>query len=196
MPQPLGPSSVVKVPPGMSSETSSTAATSPNRFVTPSSRTPADGAVSMGRCAVNCRALLDHGVYPPAKRRIDARRPLMNQTMREDDHRHADQRDGEGGRAAPVEVIDELEDRDRRDGRPRREEEDDDGERRDGADERGDERGERRAPQHREEDVAEAAQTARAQPGRRLVNRAVNLLQARRRPPDSRPGCSRRSSRA
>src|SRR5215210_845328 len=113
LPHPEGPSKVVKLPRGTASETSSTAGgLAPKRLVTPRSST----------CASGTGDLLQTDP-PPGQEGDDHDR----------EHRQRDDRDGEGGRAAPVEVVDELEDRDRGDGRRRREQEDQDREGRDRA---------------------------------------------------------------
>src|SRR3979490_445036 len=130
-PQPDGPSSVAKDPRGTSKEMSSTAAVLPNRFVTWSRRRWTSG----GLCT--------RGSESDAS----AREHRHDAECRD---RQADIDYGERGRTSPAEVVDEVEDADRRDGRARREKEDDDGERRHGAHERRDESDAKRSAEHRE----------------------------------------------
>src|SRR6266542_4070695 len=97
LPQPDGPSRVVKLPCGISSETSSTAGAVAfsNRLLSATSRTCASGIGQL--------------VQPHAPA---ADRPEHNQDRDgARDHGHR-----EGGRTAPVEVIHELEDGDGGDG--------------------------------------------------------------------------------
>src|SRR6266567_2503698 len=105
LPQPDGPRSVANDPRGTSNETSSTAALVPKRFVMWVSR----------RCAVSATTESCHS--EPAAETLDDE---------DDDDRHPDVADGERGRPTPVEVVHELEDGDRRRGRSRRGQEDDD----------------------------------------------------------------------
>src|SRR6266851_6339762 len=106
LPQPEGPSNVVKLARGISSETSSTAAAAPptKRLVSLTSRT----------CESSSGIRDFAEAYAPTAHAPDRQQ-----------HRdgHADDRDGERRGAAPVEVVDELEDGDGRDGRARRKQE-------------------------------------------------------------------------
>src|SRR5438067_60043 len=131
-PQPEGPRSVANEPRGTSNEMSSTAAASPNRFVTWVRR----------RWALSATAESCHS--QPAAETLDDD---------EHHHRHADVADRERRRPAPVEVVDQLEDGDGRGRRSWREQEDDDRERRDGANERRDEPDLDRSAEHRDEHV-------------------------------------------
>src|SRR5947208_11900440 len=117
-PQPDGPRRVAKEPFGTSKETSSTAVTPPNRFVTCETRT----------CAVSGTSRSQRDA-PASEDREDEER----------DDRHADVGNGVGGRGAPVKVAHELIDADRGGRRRRREQEDHKRESRDGADEGRDE---------------------------------------------------------
>src|SRR5690349_9129660 len=94
LPQPEGPSRVVKLPRGISSETSSMAGFGalPKRLTRWTSRT----------CGSGIRDLVQDDP-PPADR------PQQQQ----DGDRTGDDRDGERGGAAPVEVVDQLEDANR-----------------------------------------------------------------------------------
>src|ERR1700687_2262485 len=159
-PQPEGPSSVANEPRGTSKEMSSTAAVAPNRFVTWWRRRWTSGGLRTRRSQGDT-STRQHG--------HDAQR----------DDRKPDVDHGERGRASPVEVVDELEDADRRHGRPRREQEDDDRQRRHRADESGDESDAQRTAEHRKEHIAETAQARRAEAGGRLVHRAIDLSEAR-----------------
>src|SRR6266850_2018998 len=138
-PQPEGPSSVANDPRGTSNEMSLTAAASPNRFVTWSSRRWTSAELRT-RGSERDASTREHG--------HDAER----------DDRKADVDHGERGGASPVEIVDQLEDADRRNGRARREQEDDHRERRHRADERGDESDPQRSAKHREEHVTETAE--------------------------------------
>src|SRR5712691_8594517 len=105
-PQPEGPSSVANDPRGTSNEMSSTAAVPPNRFETWSRR----------------RWISDGSRTRRSKRDAPAREH-GHDAQREDRETDVDHR--EGRRTSPVQVVDELEDPDRCDGRARREKEDD-----------------------------------------------------------------------
>src|ERR687886_316656 len=138
LPQPEGPSRVVKLPRGTASDTSSTAAwPAPAKcLVTPTSRTWASGS-DMGDLLHPDAAASDgpdHGQY---------------------DDRHGDDRHGERSGAAPVEVVDELENGDRSHSRGRREQEDHHRERGDGSHEGRDEPCGEWSTQQREEHVTE-----------------------------------------
>src|SRR5581483_788686 len=158
-PQPEGPRSVANEPRGTSKDTSSTAAVSPKRFVTRSSRRWMSGT-GASKCDAASREERDRA---------------------ERDDREADVRHRERRGASPVQIADELEDADRRDGAARREQEDDDGQRRHGTDERRHEADAQRSAEHRHEDVTEAAQAGGAEARGGLVQRAVDLTQARHR---------------
>src|ERR1700674_5572252 len=103
LPHPDGPSNVVKLAAGISSETSSPAAAAPNRLLTWTSRTCPS--------SIGNRAKTDSATAQP---------PDADQ----DDRRHADDGGGERGSAAPVEVVDELKNGDGGYGGARREQED------------------------------------------------------------------------
>src|SRR5437899_2427094 len=143
---------------------SSTAAVSPNLFVTWSSRRWTAPA-SRGGGALGLGTGGSEG-DPAAREERDA-------AERED--RHTDVGDGERRRAPPVQVIHELEDADGRHSRPRREEEDDDRQRRDGPYKGRDESDADRSAEHWDQHIAEAAQARCAEARRGLVHRAVDL---------------------
>src|SRR5205814_2667107 len=109
LPHPLGPSSVVNCPRGTSSAIRFTAFWAPKRLLTPSRR----------RCGPACRSATG---YLPERRAPPADKPHHAKH----DRRQSDERNCERRRAAPVEVVDQLEDRDGRDGSRRREQENDD----------------------------------------------------------------------
>src|SRR6266851_4787305 len=96
LPQPDGPSNVVKLARGISSETSSTAAAAP----------PAKRLVNLTRrtCGSSIGDLAE--TDPPTADRPD---------HQQHGDGHADDRHGERRGAAPVEVVDQLEDGDRGD---------------------------------------------------------------------------------
>src|SRR5919201_4299664 len=96
LPQPEGPSNVVKLPRGMSSETSSTAAWPPpeKRFVRFTRRTWTCSGI---------RHLFQS--HPPTRNSPDQEQHADG---------HGDHGHRKGGRPAPVEVIDQLEDGDGR----------------------------------------------------------------------------------
>src|SRR5437899_8397044 len=157
LPQPDGPRSVANEPLGTSNETSSTAAALPNRLVIWETR----------RCAGFT------ATEPTASTTGHPQREAPARERGEDDEgrdRHRDVGDGERGRAAPVEVVHELVDADRRDGRRGSEEEDDDRQRRDRAHERRHEADAQRATEQGSHDVPEATEPRRAEARRRLVN--------------------------
>src|SRR5215216_2474908 len=106
LPQPDGPSRVVKLARGTSSETSSTAAAPPlpNRLTRWTRRTWASGIGDFAKA----NAAATHRPYDE-----------------ENADGHADDGNGEGGCPAPVEVVHQLEDRDRRDSRAWREQKND-----------------------------------------------------------------------
>src|SRR5437660_12595594 len=161
LPQPDGPSSVVKLARGMSSETLSTAAAAApaKRFTRLTTRTWA----SLSGIAHFAQT------HPPSCQGPDDEQYADG---------HADYRHRKRRGAAPVEVVHQLKDGDRGNGRGRREQEDDYGQGGDGAHERCHQAGGERAAQNWEEHAAEGAQAAGAQTGRRFVDRAVDLLQS------------------
>src|SRR5438445_7471766 len=115
LPQPDGPRSVANEPLGTSNETSSTAAALPNRLVIWETR----------RCAGFT------ATEPTASTTGHPQREAPARERGEDDKgrdRHRDVGHRERGRAAPVEVIHELVDPDRRGRRRGTEKKDDDGE--------------------------------------------------------------------
>src|SRR5215213_7417262 len=86
LPQPEGPSRVVKLPRGTVSETSLTAGgLAPKRLVTPRSSTCASGTGDLLQADPS---------------------PGQEGDDRDREHGQRDDRDREGGRAAPVEVVD------------------------------------------------------------------------------------------
>src|SRR5947209_19191317 len=93
LPQPDGPSNVVKLARGISSETSSTAAAAP----------PTKHLVSLTRRTCGSSS----GIWDFAE--ADAP-PAHAPDRQQHCDGHADDRDGERRRAAPVEVVDQLED--------------------------------------------------------------------------------------
>src|SRR5438093_954761 len=144
LPQPDGPRSVANEPLGTSNETSSTAAALPNRLVIWETR--------------RCTAALA-GEAGLATRHPQREAPARERG--EDDEgrdRHRDVGDGERGRAAPVEIVHELVDAYRGDGRRGSEEEDDDRQRRDRAHERRHEADAQRATEQGSHDVPEATE--------------------------------------
>src|SRR5437867_1812899 len=104
LPQPEGPSNVVKLARGISSETSSTAAAAPptKRFVSLTRRT----------CGSSIGDLAE--TDPPTADRPD---------HQQDGDGHANDRHGERRGTAPVKVVDQLEDGDGGDRRARGEQE-------------------------------------------------------------------------
>src|SRR5256885_10584576 len=151
LPHPDGPSSVANAPFGTSNETSSTAVTPPNRFVTCETRRWTASGTRVTESGTR-RSKCD----PPAREHG------------EDDERddgHPDVGDGERGRASPVEVVHELIDAYRGHGRRRREQEDHHRERRHGPHEGRHEPDAERTTEHRQEDVSEAAELRRTEAG-------------------------------
>src|SRR5579884_4429045 len=143
LPQPDGPRIVVKLPRGTSSDTRSTAAMSgEKRLLTFTSRRWASASGYLLQAQAAPTNSPDDGQYG---------------------HGHGDDGHREGRGAAPVEVVDEMEDGDGRHGRRRGKQENDHGQRGDSAHERGDEAGQIGAAQHREQHVAEGAQAAGTQ---------------------------------
>src|SRR5207245_2182722 len=127
LPQPDGPRSVANEPLGTSNETSSTAAALPNRLVIWETRRctaslAGEAGVERGVEGAGAGAP-GRGSDPPSKDRSTTGHPQREAPARErgeDDKgrdRHRDVGDGERGRAAPVEVVHELVDADRGDGR-------------------------------------------------------------------------------
>src|SRR5712692_7088194 len=106
LPQPDGPSSVVKLARGISSETSSTAAAAP----------PTKRLLSLTRRTCGSSSGIRHfaETHPPTAHPPD---------HQQHGYGHADDRNGERRGAAPVEVVDQLEDGDGGDRRARCEQE-------------------------------------------------------------------------